>query len=373
MTSVAAHLSRLVLLGLLGLIAGNLAPAQAAERDYTFLVLSDTHFGAEHPRANPPVTSEQVLRKVQANLERMRRLPGESYPSAKALADLQLGTVAIPRGLFILGDLVDGNRDPAQARQQWAQFEQVFPRAGVSLGGSAVPVFAIAGNHDGDPAGPTRQGLVERNRALHAAGRLAAISDNGAHFAINWDGLHLVCVNLCAADSTDEQTPFRFGKPGPNSWNDPQLALSFLASYLRQHVGASGQPVMLMQHYGFDGFSLGDWYWWTAAQRRAMYDLLADYNIIAIVHGHNHRAEHYRWPDPKRHAEDLAAMFGEQIPASPRQYTIISCADVCWVFRIRGNRLIAAHLRDPNWSTTPAPFVWPLEPDKQHLTGDARN
>ena len=51
-------------------------------------------------------------------------------------------------------------------------FNGLFPVQGVPFGAKAVPAFAIAGNHDGDPAGPVRQGLVWRNRRLHEAGRV---------------------------------------------------------------------------------------------------------------------------------------------------------------------------------------------------------
>ena len=118
-----------------------------------------------------------------------------------------------------------------------------------------------------------------------------------------------------------------------------------------------------MQHYGFDGFSLNDWNWWTPTQRRTFYELIADYNVVAILHGHNHHAEHYRWPDPKQHAADLAFLFDGKPPAKPRQYDILSCGRVCWVLRIRGEQLIAAHFKGPGWSVDPAgAFVKKLTP-----------
>lgn len=352
-----------VLMALLGTMSGQTARAQAIstespDRDFVFFVFSDTHVGAEQLKATPPVTRDQTLQRIQASLDRMRQLPGQPFPRGINPAQAEPGTIAVPRALFILGDLTDGHKDTAQVENQWNVFEGIYPRHGVAFGQQSVPVYAIAGNHDGDPAGPPRRRLAERNRA---AGRLAAVSANGAHFAINWEGVHLVFLSLCAADATDAQTPFRFGQPGAGSWNDPQMALTFLRDYLRKHVGQSGAPVILMQHYGFDEFSAGDWYWWTARQRRTLYEVLADYNIAAILHGHNHRAEHYRWPDPSRHAADLATIFGDQVPASYRQYTILSCGGVCWVFRIRGNEMIGAHLRESGWSKRPAPFVLQLE------------
>ena len=229
------------------------------------------------------------------------------------------------------------------------------------LGSGRVPVYACAGNHDGEPSGPQRQGLVTRNCQFARRGHFAAISTNGVHFALNWSGVHFLCLNLCPADTTDAETPFKYGKPGPGSWNDPQGALTFLEDYLARHVGSSGEPIILMHHYGFDGFSLNDWYWWTPKQRRALYELLKDYNVAAFFHGHNHHAEHYRWPDPKRHAADLDAFFDGHPPVNPRQYDVLSCGNVCWIVRVRGDQLIAVHFNGSDRPTDSAKhFVKPL-------------
>ena len=124
-------------------------------------------------------------------------------------------------------------------QEQWKGFDTLFPALGLKFGESLVPVFACAGNHDGALDGPTRLGLVHRNRQLAQAKSLAAISTNGVHFALNWSGVHFIGLGLCPADTTDAETLFKYGKPGPGSWNDPQGALSFLREYLTQHVGAS--------------------------------------------------------------------------------------------------------------------------------------
>ncbi|MGA2496296.1 MAG: metallophosphoesterase [Tepidisphaeraceae bacterium] len=331
-------------------------PATAA-RDFTCFVFSDIHLGTEHASAKPPVTADDTLKRVQSNLERMKALVGQPFPKLGPLANLELGNITAPRGLFILGDLTDGHKDIAKRQEQWKSFEDLFPSAGVLFGTRTIPVFASLGNHDGEAAGPTGQGLIRQHRALQAAGQFAALSENGLHYALNWDGVHIVCVNLCPADTVDEENLFRYGKPGKGSWNDPQGAMTFLRDYLRNRVGNSRQPVILMQHYGFDGFSMNDWNWWTPRQRLAMYDLLKDYNVVAIVHGHNHHAEHYYWPDPKKHAADIKAMFGDAPPANLRRYDVISCGGVCWVFRVKGQQFIAAHLRGPDWSKNAADMV----------------
>ena len=326
------------------------AQESGLKRDFTFFLLSDTHVGAENLKAKPAVTREDTLTKLKTNLDLMRSLVGRPYPKNPNSVEENPGIVAPPLSLFILGDLTDGNDDLKQQQEQRKSFNDLFPASGLMFGSNGIPIYAIAGNHDGNPAGPVRQGLVERNRQQYTAGRLAAISSNGVHFAIHNDGVHLVCMNLCPADSTDAIKPFKFGKQGPGSWNDPEGAFSFLKNYLSRHVGSSGEPVILMHHYGFDAFSINDWNWWTPAQRRALYDLLAPYNIAAIFHGHDHHADHYQWPNPARHADDIDLMFPDGTPTSLRQFDIISCGAVCWVIRIKEHTLVAAHYRGPDWS-----------------------
>ena len=323
----------------------------ASNRDFAFFVFSDVHIGAENLKANPPVTVADTLAKAKDNLDIMLGLVGQHYPERSELRGLVPSPIPRPRALIILGDLTDGHNEPARQEEQWRSFEVLFPVKGIAFGDAAVPAIALAGNHDGDVAGPQRRGLVRRNEALRQAGVIAALSSNGVHFAVNWQGVHLVGLGLCPADTTDSETPFKYGQPGAGSWNDPQGAFSFLKEYLERAVGNTGKPVILLQHYGFDGFSMNDWNWWTPKQRQALYQLLANYNVTAIFHGHNHHAEHYRWPDPKLHAADLKLFFDGKTPANHRQYDVLSCGNVCWVIRILGDRLIAMHYNPSGWSS----------------------
>lgn len=61
--------------------------------------------------------------------------------------------------------------------------------------------------------------------------------------------------------------------------------------------------MLLFQHYGWDGFSRERWdpprqvfdeegtgaaHWWTDQDRAAMLDVVSDYNVVGIFHGHEH-------------------------------------------------------------------------------------
>lgn len=308
--------------------------APAAPRDLTFLVMSDPHIGVQ-AKDKPTRSTEQIVEDGRRQVERIAGVVGQPYPTEGPLRGLALGNVARPRGLLIAGDLTDNLR--------WDAFEAIFPPGGMKTAVGAVPVLLCVGNHDGPPQGAVRRGVIAQNRAHQQAGRLSAISEDGWHYAAKWDGVHILCLNLCPADTTDPEMPFKYGKPGPGSWNDPKLALTFLKNYLRDHVGKSGEPVLLMHHYGFDGFSTNDWYWWTPKQRRAYYDAIQGYNIAAILHGHNHHADHYLWPNPKADTDEIKRHFGDNPPDHPKSYDVFSCGDLCWVFHITGDRLIAAH------------------------------
>jgi len=330
------------------------APTEVHAIDFTVFIISDPHLGAENLKAQPPVTRAETLLRAKSNLESMVGLVGRPYPDRPSFESMALGTVAVPRGFFILGDLTDGHKEPERAKEQWDAFEQLFPLEGIRFGDLRGPIFAIAGNHDGDPSGPQRKGLVKRNRVLQEAGLVTTVSPNGVHLAINWEGVHFICLGLCPADGTDSETPFKYGKPGPGSWNDPEGALAFLRNYLHRELRDAGDPVVLLHHYGFDGFSVNDWNWWTVRQRRALHELIAGYNIVAIFHGHDHHAARYRWPDPKLHAADVAAILEGKPRDDLRQYDVLSCGTVGWVVRVRGDRFSAVHYRGPDWTEDPA-------------------
>jgi cytolysin (calcineurin-like family phosphatase) len=323
---------------------GMVIAAEVPKRDVTFFLISDPHVGSENVKATPPVTREQTSMGVQSNLAALLKTVGEPYPTTGVFNGMNLGTVATPRGLLIAGDLTD-NLD-------WERFTSIFPASGVGTDSKKIPVFLCLGNHDGDAKGATRKEVVKWNRAYREDKKLAAVSDNGLHYALNWEGVHILSLNLCPADTVDKETIFKFGAPGEGSWNDPDQALSFMKNYLRDHVGKSGEPVLLMQHYGFDGFSMNDWNWWTPKQRRALYDAIKPYNVVAFLHGHDHAPNHYRWPDAKANPDEVKRLFGESAPSDLKSYDVFSTGRAGWVFRILDDKLIASHRKDKSWNAS---------------------
>ncbi len=107
------------------------------------------------------------------------------------------------------------------------------------------------------------------------------------HYSWDWEDVHFVQLNVFPGD-----TPVKF-KPLQN----PFKSLSFLKEDLKTHVGNSGRPVVLSHHYGLDEFSMGNVgggatnamaEFWTEAHRQAYWDVIQQYNVIAIFAGHAH-------------------------------------------------------------------------------------
>jgi cytolysin (calcineurin-like family phosphatase) len=67
--------------------------------------------------------------------------------------------------------------------------------------------------------------------------------------------------------------------------------LQWLKEDLKKNA-SDGNPIIIFQHYGFDKSSLE---WWSDEQRKALKDVISDYNVIAIFVGHNHFAENLEW------------------------------------------------------------------------------
>lgn len=248
--------------------------AASAQPDLTFFGISDTHYG------NTGTAYEAARKSLPGQLN---RLPGQKYP-----ASLGGAIIDAPRGILIPGDLVDRAAEP----DHWKQYAEAY---GVDREGEvAFPVYDALGNHD-DPglaAGETlRRAYIERNRARAASPHLkvVAMDSQGYNYSWDWDGVHFVNLNLYSGNVHYDRSVIVAG-------HSPYRSLAFLEKDLRQHVGRSGRPVFVLQHYAFDGSSLGGTRpWWLPADAEATFEALKDYNVIGLHHGHSHGKKHYKW------------------------------------------------------------------------------
>ncbi|MCC3475853.1 MULTISPECIES: metallophosphoesterase [unclassified Microcoleus] len=183
------------------------------------------------------------------------------------------------RGIIVAGDLTQN----ARTMDEFKWYQQ-------SIEGQARFVFDGLGNHDlestgitSNPAGVIKD-IKERKRGTRLSGWL------NEHYSWDWDDVHFVQLNLFPGNQPAPQFP----KLNPNN------SLSFLADDLRTKVGSSGRPVVLISHYGFDGFSTatsGE-VWWTEQQRKDFWEKIAPYNVVAIFSGHLHPTPGGSWDYP---------------------------------------------------------------------------
>ncbi len=242
----------------------------ALGRDVTFFVVADLHYGQDQAPSN-----EQPNKDVIAL---MNNLPGVALPIA------DFGNVASPRGVLAAGDLTDsgttinftGYGGPLHLYDGFVDDYSVKGGTGVHL---HFPAYEGCGNHDVQKQSiVVIDGIVGRNKQR---GTPANVSGDGLHYSWDWDDVHFVNLNLYA------------GGPG-----DARDSLGFLQIDLADRVGASKRPIIIMQHYGFDNFSIyndGHPPWWTQAERDAFYNVIKNYNVKAIFTGHEHRCERIYW------------------------------------------------------------------------------
>ena len=245
-------------------LALTLGGAHAAT-DLTFFLTSDVHYG-NHTAAND--TNRNRLPGY------MNNLPGVAYPSSIG------GTVATPRGLLIAGDLVE-RIDTVY----WNEYTSVYGISGEKK--LKYPVFDAFGNHDFYTTGTIKDTLygvrkmIERNAPRRSY--FTSMDSAGYHYSWDWDGVHFVNLNIYAGSS----------ELGYNGYR-PLKALEFLTEDLAKNVGTSGRPVILFQHYTMDanGNANNDW---TNTMKSLVWNVVQNYNIIAILHGHSHSKKMYKW------------------------------------------------------------------------------
>ncbi len=237
--------------------------------DVTFFVGSDTHYGRENNAA--------INRRV---IEAMNALPGIPLP-----AKLGGTSVPTPRGVVLTGDLLDEGFDKETAPAQWSEFCKDFGLTGKD-GRLCYPLYEGFGNHDGGPTRSfVRAGIKQRNPSRVG---LTEISPNGYHFSWDWDHVHLVQLNL-------------FGGSGPQDVkgvngveHDPSGSLEFLIADLAKHVGTSGRPVIVFQHFAWVG-GMADW--WQLEAKERFYEAVKPYRVACLINGHSHGASFGPWHD----------------------------------------------------------------------------
>ncbi len=220
-------------------------PTPTDPSDLTFFVSSDSHYASWSYKAN------------QASVDDMNSLPGKAYPT-----DIKGGgPVGTPRGVLMLGDLVDDG-----SKEQFKLFVEHFGVNGE--GRCKYPVYEGWGNHDGPPIAEE----VQKRNPKRVG--LTAISDNGKHYSWDWGRVHFVNVNIWPGDE------YTYPKYDP-VWHSPEKSLSFLKRDLAENVGNSGRPVIIVHHYDVTQPD-----WWGDVDKDRYYEAIKNYNVALIIFGH---------------------------------------------------------------------------------------
>lgn len=259
----------------------------------------------------------------------MNALPGGAFPFG--------GVVAEPAGVIVAGDLVDDLRSAAD----WDYYRQQFdPEPGKAK--LRFAAYEAMGNHNVNvrqaaPGGfnAQQQEFIARN---HRRPGDFIYDEHGYHYSWEWGGVRFIQLNLFPG------TQPRPVYDSPAVGNDPQGSLTFLQSVLREHV-KNGQPVVAMWHYGLRGWGLEKW--WTPADLDSLAAVLDGYNVLLLLHGHEHRYERYQW-----HGYDVIMAPAPQIDRDEKQPEAVSLPKGFLVFRITRDSLQMAHRTAEGWQET---------------------
>jgi cytolysin (calcineurin-like family phosphatase) len=250
------------LVGFITLTLILLIGTSAWENSFFFLVVSDSHYGKSDRQKNVET------------INRMNGIGGLDLPGWLS------GKVGMPLGVIHCGDILDNANDTA-----YQQFEEDYGLTGNGL--LKFPVYETFGNHDGGLDQVVRQGTIRRNPLRPA---LVAISDNGLHYSWDWNGVHF--VNLGSYPGNEWIDTCGWCHYFKDPFREPLFSRRFLQDDLLNNVGSSGRPVVIIQHYGWDGFSK---LWWTEPDRDSLAATIKPYQVIGIFHGHSHAVEHRTW------------------------------------------------------------------------------
>ncbi|MFO0865065.1 MAG: metallophosphoesterase [Gemmataceae bacterium] len=266
-----------------------------------FFLIGDTHFLANS--ANPKeldATSRTVTTRL---VDQLNRLAGTQIPEAAGG-----GTVQTPRGLIHAGDMIDtGDKTGAAARAmqetEWRAFETQYGLTGRD-GRLRYPIYEVHGNHDA-PAG---QGLAidEIRRRNKQRPGVTRISENGLHYSWDWGPVHF--INLGIVVGQDRNVGRRRRYP-------PLESLGFLSEDLGR-VRDPHQPIVITHHVDVarycdacDPNAEARNQEWDPCDVRAYYEAIKERNVVALLYGHTHVRNVFRWNGTKERVQQGIPVF----------------------------------------------------------------
>jgi cytolysin (calcineurin-like family phosphatase) len=188
---------------------------------------------------------------------------------------------------------------------EWAAFADAYGLTGKN-GRLKAPVYEVHGNHDsprGD--GLAVKKIVERNKKRPGVGN---VSKNGVHYSWDWGGVHFVNLGIVVGQAADVKRKRRYA---------PLDSLDFLVDDLKEKVGTSGRPVVITHHVDVLGYAQptpvedrkAQSLEWDPADVKGFHDALKGYSVAAILYGHTHARNVFRWDGSNKAAKEGIPTF----------------------------------------------------------------
>ena len=276
-----------------GLAAASAVPALAARRaaaddTIAFFVVGDTHFFADAD--SPDRLLERSAEVTGSLVDCLNKLPGTEIPERSGG-----GAVRKPFGVIHAGDVIDtgdkqGKLQDAMQRTEIAAFERTMGLSGED-GGLDYPVYEVHGNHDGPSGrGPAIERIIERNKTRP---RVDHVSPNGLHYAWDVGDVRFVNLGIVVGSVPGIERRRRYA---------PLESLDFLGTDLREKVGDSGRPIVVTHHVDIARYTapvpadapFADKEW-DPADVGGFFEALRGYNVAAVLYGHTHARQVWRW------------------------------------------------------------------------------
>jgi cytolysin (calcineurin-like family phosphatase) len=167
-------------------------------------------------------------------------------------------------------------------------------------------MYEVHGNHDGtrDKGIPIKQ-IIERNKTRP---QVTNLSKNGLHYSWDWGNVHFVNLGLIVGQVEDVKRKRRY---------DPLGSLEFLVTDLKEKVGSSGRPVVVTHHVDMLRYSQAlpvedkkaEGMEWDPADVKGFHDALKGFNVAAILYGHTHGRNVFRWDGSAKAAKNGVPVF----------------------------------------------------------------
>jgi predicted phosphodiesterase len=275
-------------------------PAKPKDKALAFFLVGDTHFLAN--KEDPAKMDERSAIITGRLIDWLNKLPGTEIPQTAGG-----GTVLAPQGVIHAGDCIDTG-DKANVKMQeteWSAFVNAYGLTGKD-GKLKVPVYEVHGNHDsprGD--GLAIKKIIARNKTRPG---VTNTSKTGVHYSWDWGGVHFVNLGIVVGQVEDVTRKRRYGPLG---------SLEFLVSDLKENVGLSGKPVIITHHVDMLRYAQplpvedkkAEGMEWDPADVKGFHDAIKRYNIAAILYGHTHARNVFRWDGTNKAAKEGIPTF----------------------------------------------------------------